>query len=613
MKKWLFLLVLPLVFLLFNCAAPVVPVTYDIQGTVKLWDGTPLSNVTVKAGTQQATTDSNGNWSITGLSVAVTVSAELDDYYIVVSGTVSPTKQVSSTSTINFTAYSETQDFAGGNGTQNDPYIIVTAQQLNNIRNNLDKHFKQIKNIDLNDLKNKLDPLVSNWEPVGHDFPVSPRPFTGSYDGMGFEIQNMVVLSDVDDYSGFFGVVSEANIRNIVFTNAHVEYDAFYSGIFAGYISDSLIDKVIIQGSFISKSTHVGGFAGFTSSSTITDCEVKNTQINASGDSSNYLGGFVADANATWFENCSVNDVDIIGPNSIEEVGGFAGSSNISGFKNCSFNGTIDATGTYIGGFAGYIEWYESEIGQMNFDSFEDCSVSGQIFARRNPSEMSGYVGGFAGSTISSLNFINCTVEMDIQVNFQSTKIGGFVAGISGEGEKFLRCSFEGSITANDEFMDIFGFGFTGTKASFEECFTRFHIQALNSAEISGFLGMTDGTDISMKNCYAKGTVSSGDGSTTAGFIVMNTIGEHPSVENCYSAVEDIDYGFVRNFSDTVVDTTNCFFDSSISGHTDDSNALRKTTTEMKSQNTYTNWDFDNVWTINSAINDGYPHLQWEN
>lgn len=97
MKKWLFLSVLPLVFLLFNCAAPIVPVTYDIQGTVKLWDGTPLSNVTVKAGTQQVATDSNGNWSITGLSEAVTVSAELDDYYIVVSGTVSPTKQVSNT------------------------------------------------------------------------------------------------------------------------------------------------------------------------------------------------------------------------------------------------------------------------------------------------------------------------------------------------------------------------------------------------------------------------------------------------------------------------------------------------------------------------------------
>ncbi|HEY8541564.1 MAG TPA: hypothetical protein VIL29_04225 [Pseudothermotoga sp.] len=250
----------------------------------------------------------------------------------------------------------------------------------------------------------------------------------------------------------------------------------------------------------------------------------------------------------------------------------------------------------------------------MNFDSFEDCSVSGQIFARRNPSEMSGYVGGFAGSTISSLNFVNCTVEMDIEVNYQATTIGGFVAEILGEGESFLRCSFEGSIIANDEFMDIFGFGFTGTKVSFEECFTRFDIQASNSAEISGFLKMTYGTDISIKNCYAKGTVSSGDGSKTAGFIVMNTIGEHPSVENCYSAVEDIDYGFVCNFSGTVVDTTDCFFDSSISDHTNDfSDALERTTTQMKAQNTYTNWDFDNIWSIDSAINDGYPHLQWEN
>jgi hypothetical protein len=261
--------------------------------------------VTVKAGTKQTETDANGNWSITGLTGTVTVSAGLQNYYIVVTGTVNPNKQVSSAATIDFTAYSETEDFGGGTGTENDPYIIVTAQQLNNIRDNLDKHFKQIKNIDLNDLKSKLGTPVANWEPVGRDFPVSPGPFTGSYNGMGFEIQNMVVLSEVDGYTGFFGLVSEASITNIVFKNATVDRDASNSGIFAGGLYDSVIDRIIIEDSSLSQSSYIGGFASYTSGSTITNCEMEDVTVMANPDSGGYrVGGFVQDASGSWFENC---------------------------------------------------------------------------------------------------------------------------------------------------------------------------------------------------------------------------------------------------------------------------------------------------------------------
>ena len=44
---------------------------------------------------------------------------------------------------------SETDEFAGGSGTQQDPYLVATADQLNNVRKYLDQHFKQIAHIDL--------------------------------------------------------------------------------------------------------------------------------------------------------------------------------------------------------------------------------------------------------------------------------------------------------------------------------------------------------------------------------------------------------------------------------------------------------------------------------
>lgn len=51
-------------------------------------------------------------------------------------------------------------EFSGGSGDFNDPYVITTAEQLDNIRNHLDKHFNLAANIDLSD-------LGSEWEPIG--------------------------------------------------------------------------------------------------------------------------------------------------------------------------------------------------------------------------------------------------------------------------------------------------------------------------------------------------------------------------------------------------------------------------------------------------------------
>lgn len=613
MRKWLPLLVMPVVFFLFNCAAP-IPVEYEIKGTVKMWDGTALPNVTVKAGTKQTETDADGEWSITGLTGTVTVSAELQDYYIVVKGTVNPNKEVSSEAKIDFTAYSETGDFGGGTGTENDPYIIVTAQQLNNIRNHLDKHFKQIKNINLNDLKSKSGTLVANWEPVRRNFPVSPGPFTGSYNGMGFEIQNMVVLSEVDGYTGFFGVVSEASITNIVFKNATVDCDASNSGIFAGGLYDSVIDRIIIENSSLSQSSYIGGFASLISGATITNCEMEDVTVMANPDSGGYrVGGFVADASGSWFENCSLKNVQVHSSNSSEHVGGFAANSGISGFKDCSFEGTINATATYIGGFVGYASWHEEEPGKMSFDSFENCSVSGQMYARRNPSHMDGYVGGFVGWIEDVPNFVYCTVQMDITVDLNATTVAGFAGSIDGSEEVVIfRCSFEGSINAPDDFIHVSGFAFTYSNVSFDQCYADFAIQTDDKAEISGFLTMIgDVSGVSVTNSYAKGTLNSGTGSTSAGFIIMSS-DVHPTVEKCYSAVKDVGCAFLYNYYGEVT-TPDCYYDSEICNSVDDfSTAIGKTTTEMKTQSTYTGWDFDEIWDINPSINEGYPYLIWE-
>ncbi|MDR0516289.1 MAG: hypothetical protein LBH25_04520 [Fibromonadaceae bacterium] len=54
----------------------------------------------------------------------------------------------------------------------------------------------------------------------------------------------------------------------------------------------------------------------------------------------------------------------------------------------------------------------------------------------------------------------------------------------------------------------------------------------------------------------------------------------------------------------------NSYYDMKTSGQSDDEGKGEgKTTAEMKQRATFVNWDFDDIWSINSAINNGYPYL----
>jgi hypothetical protein len=589
MRKWQILLASTLLlFFLFSCTAPFVPEepsTYTIEGVVKLWDDTPLQGVTISAGTKTATTDTKGNWRITDLSGPVTVSAQNSDYYIVIAGTVQPTKNVSNASTINFTAYSENEEFGGGSGTQEDPWIIVNVWQLDNMRHYIDpstpRHYKQMRDLDLNDLRARVTPTEANWTPVDSMGP--DKPFNGSYNGMGFSIKNMVVLwrnNSSDRSSGFFGCLSEATITNVVFENARVDYeDASNAGVLAGRIDNSTIDGVIVLNSKAS-----------------------------------YMGELVGDSSYSSFQNCQVQSSAITGKST--GIGGFAGNSDTSVFQNCRFQGTIeDATATYVAGFVGYAEQDED----LSADAFEACSVSASLTAQRDTSTMDMLkIAGFLGfsNATKNLSFKNCVVQANIEVPHYGFTAGGFFAGINGL-NTFNQCGFQGSITANsEESSDIGGFGgfaynpATG-EVNIQECYARFQINAGSNASVAGFLNITDGNNILIKNCYAKGTI--GTQAQAAGFLNMNTIDLVPDVSESYVAVSNIDHAFLYNFASSLLQTPYCYWDNQLtSTNQDHSTAEGKSTSDMKTQSSYSTWDFTSVWAINSAKNDGYPYLRWE-
>lgn len=109
------------------------------------------------------------------------------------------------------------------------------------------------------------------------------------------------------------------------------------------------------------------------------------------------------------------------------------------------------------------------------------------------------------------------------------------------------------------------------------------------------------GTDGSVNNSYFNGSVKCSTG--YSGGIGMGT----SALTNCYAVSTDNIYAIGNNDV-----ATTCFYDKDVSGLTDTTCGTPKSTSAMKMQATYTDWDFENVWGISPDINDGYPYLLWE-
>ena len=89
-----------------------------------------------------------------------------------------------------------------GSGTEESPYVISTASELQAIGDDLDAHYELGENINLY----RLD-----FEPIGNEW---DGPFTGTLDGKGFTISNMNVTSPDLKYTGLFGYL-EGTVCNL--------------------------------------------------------------------------------------------------------------------------------------------------------------------------------------------------------------------------------------------------------------------------------------------------------------------------------------------------------------------------------------------------------------
>ena len=190
--------------------------------------------------------------------------------------------------------------FAGGDGSEANPYQVATAEQLNSVRYYLDKHFQQTADIDLSSYKNG-----SGWEPIGSN----SSPFTGTFDGNGNTISNLTINRSTTDYIGLFGITDNAEIQNTKLENATIT-GRHYTGALVGW-NEGTITNSYATGA-VSGGAWVGGLVGYNSSGTITKSYATSTvtgQYYVGGLAGSCYDSLITNSYATGDVKSEVNDV----------------------------------------------------------------------------------------------------------------------------------------------------------------------------------------------------------------------------------------------------------------------------------------------------------------
>ena len=145
--------------------------------------------------------------------------------------------------------------FAGGDGTELDPYQIETAAQLAAVKDYLDGYFILNADIDLN-----LPPWNdgAGWEPIGTE----GEPFAGHFEGNCKTISNLFIDRSGEDFVGLFGYVAPgAEVKKIALMDVNLTgRDAV--GALAGKNQGEPISECLATGTVTGGGSGTGGVGG---------------------------------------------------------------------------------------------------------------------------------------------------------------------------------------------------------------------------------------------------------------------------------------------------------------------------------------------------------------
>lgn len=263
--------------------------------------------------------------------------------------------------------------------------LISTAEDLQNIRNNLSGNYLQMENIELANLN-------FEFEPIGTEI---SQPFTGTYNGNGKYIADLNINKPDQNNVGLFGYSISAKIEGINLINANV----------------------------IGKDT-VGALVGNALRSTIANVQVGGTSTVTGSNMS--IGGLIGFAN---FSNINIgrSTANVFATDAVNRggsVGGLIGRSLTTNINNSYATGNVSVKNNpvgmnYIGGLVGYFSGAE-----IKYSYAKGNVIGGNVYLPNASDGVGGLVGG---NTSSFVNIYNSYATGKVEGN---SEVGGLVGSM---------------------------------------------------------------------------------------------------------------------------------------------------------------------------------------
>jgi hypothetical protein len=196
----------------------------------------------------------------------------------------------------------------------------MTVEDLNQIRNNLNSHYKLGRDIDLSS--------IANWVPIG-TADTADSPFGGNFDGDHYTISNMTIDSSLQ-HVGLFGYAQSAeagssytSIKNVRLDNVKITSHhptATVGGLVGEAQAWTSVDRVSVSGTITGVGDSVGGITG-----------VANNQVSNSGAHVRIHGDFDIAGGLAGYGNSNITQSYATGDMTLTGILSMAGG--LVGFK----------------------------------------------------------------------------------------------------------------------------------------------------------------------------------------------------------------------------------------------------------------------------------------
>ena len=230
--------------------------------------------------------------------------------------------------------------FAGGSGTEADPYMIATGGDLQQIKSAPAACYK---------LANDIDCAGIDFYPIDE--------FTGVLDGDGHVVKNLSLISKPNKRNGLFAYTSKATIRNLDFYNVSMLLSGGYeAGVIAATAGQTTIENVHVRRLKATGESFSGEFGGIVgkmwTTCSITACEIAGAEIDLP--SCTCAGGIAGDIRT----GCKITSCAFSGNmTTANTLGGIVGSTTTGDevISQCHVDAYLKAENT-VGGIVGFLD-----------------------------------------------------------------------------------------------------------------------------------------------------------------------------------------------------------------------------------------------------------------